>query len=122
MCLPADCFSNNEFQQCNATYNSTWWIYNYGHCITNITEAEMLGVNSTVPKEDRVSRKSSVFVGMSYLAFDLPVTRLQCPQLLSVCYRVLHRQLRTIGQYSAFFAVSFSSHTAPRRRRGCMII
>ena len=53
-----DCFNNNEFQRCNSTYNeSTWWIYNYGHCITNVTEAEMLGVNSTIAKSDRVSRE-----------------------------------------------------------------
>ncbi|XP_043203066.1 sodium-dependent proline transporter-like [Amphibalanus amphitrite] len=57
-----NCFNYNEYQQCNMTYNeSTWWIYNHGHCITNRTEADILGVNSTVPKEDRVSPAEEYF-------------------------------------------------------------
>lgn len=51
-----NCFSNNQYEQCQSEYgNTTWWIYNYGHCITNSTEAEILGVNETVPQADRVS-------------------------------------------------------------------
>ncbi|XP_043237831.1 sodium-dependent proline transporter-like [Amphibalanus amphitrite] len=51
-----NCFNFDDYEHCKAIYNeSTWWIYNYGHCITNRTEADILGVNSTVPEKDRVS-------------------------------------------------------------------
>ncbi|XP_037086841.1 sodium-dependent proline transporter-like [Pollicipes pollicipes] len=56
------CFSNSEYERCDAMYgNTTWWIYNYGHCITNTTEADQLQVNSTVPVANRTSPAEEYF-------------------------------------------------------------
>jgi len=51
-----NCFSSSQYDQCAAENgNSTWWIYNHGQCITNQTEADILGVTDTVNKSLRVS-------------------------------------------------------------------
>ncbi|XP_037069961.1 sodium- and chloride-dependent glycine transporter 2-like [Pollicipes pollicipes] len=50
-----NCFSKTAYERCSAENNGTWWIYNFGRCITNQTEAQELNVTETVPKDLRVS-------------------------------------------------------------------
>jgi len=49
------CFSNTAYEQCEAENNNTWWVYNHGRCITNSTEAQIIGVNESTPVKLRVS-------------------------------------------------------------------
>lgn len=59
----ANCFSHSAYKECKNTNdaNNTWWIYNYGRCITNRSEAAQLGVNATVEKHLRVSPAEEFF-------------------------------------------------------------